>query len=170
MTGQWVHAVTRQPGEPIAKTAKELVSALVDGSPRLRAILNLFETLNLLEPVTREDETHRKMLIVESCPLNAWFIEVVLNLALIGTRTMHAKLKDTGRKALVDEFNNPTSQLKVLIITYDIGSVGLNLHQACNLVVLSAPGKSWSAEAQAFGRCMRVCSLSRSTSRLRLFC
>jgi superfamily II DNA or RNA helicase len=50
--------------------------------------------------------------------------------------------------------------LKVLITTYDVGSVGLDLHKACNCVILTAPGRSWSQEAQAAGRALRVCQMS----------
>ncbi|KAJ6137705.1 Helicase C-terminal [Penicillium samsonianum] len=41
-------------------------------------------------------------------------------------------------------------------MTYDVGSVGLNLYEACDRVILSAPGKSGNHEAQAEGRCLRV--------------
>ncbi|KAJ5326908.1 Helicase C-terminal [Penicillium brevicompactum] len=68
-------------------------------------------------------------------------------------------MRDTERKLLVDEFNDPKSNLSVMIITYDIGSVGLNLHKACNMAVPAAPGNSWSQEAQAYGRCLRVTSM-----------
>jgi SNF2 family DNA or RNA helicase len=53
--------------------------------------------------------------------------------------------------------------LKVMIITYDIGPVGLNLHKACDFVILCAPGRNWSQEAQAFGRCLPVCSLIKGS-------
>ncbi|KAJ5487133.1 hypothetical protein N7530_001433 [Penicillium desertorum] len=68
---------------------------------------------------------------------------------------MHAKLNDQERRSLVENFNDPKSNLKVMIITYNIGSVGLNLHEACDFVILSAPGRNWSQEAQAFGRCLQ---------------
>ena len=70
-------------------------------------------------------------------------------------RHLNSNMRDTERKLLVDEFNDPKSNLSVMIITYDIGSVGLNLHKACNMAV---PGNSWSQEAQAYGRCLRVWS------------
>lgn len=164
LTAEWIHCVVRQPGELPVKTAKDLLVYLTSGSPRLRSILYLIKIYRVLHPPDEDPKSHRKMLIVEGCPLNAWFTEVVLNTALVSTRTMHAGLNNLERECLVDEFNNPESPLKVLVITYDIGLVGLNLHTACNLVVLSAPGKSWSQEAQAFGRCLRVySSLSRNT-------
>lgn len=39
----------------------------------------------------------------ESCPLNAWFLEVVLMTALVGTRSLNSNMNDTERKLLVDE-------------------------------------------------------------------
>ncbi|KXG53232.1 uncharacterized protein PGRI_002820 [Penicillium griseofulvum] len=69
---------------------------------------------------------------------------------------MHSGLNEEQRVNLVRDFNNPASGIKVLIITYNIGSVCLNLHEACVLVILSTPGRSWDNEAQAFGRCLRA--------------
>lgn len=100
---------------------------------------------------------HQKILIVDSCPLNAWYAEVVLRAALVDARTLHSALEPSERDTLVNEFNDPQSTLRVLITTYDMGSVGLNLHHACNRVILTSPGRSWAQEAQAAGRALRVC-------------
>lgn len=56
-------------------------------------------------------------MIVESSPLSAWYLEVVLNAALICTRVMNSGLNEEQRINLVWDFNNPASALKVLIIT-----------------------------------------------------
>ncbi|KAJ5426970.1 SNF2-like protein [Penicillium sp. CMV-2018d] len=53
-------------------------------------------------------------MIVESSPLSAWYLEVVLNAALICTRVMHSGLNEEQRINLVWDFNNPASALKVL--------------------------------------------------------
>lgn len=159
VTAEWIHSVVRQNGELPVETAADLIAFLVEGAPKLRAILSLLQSHQVLLPPEEQSPSHRKMLIVESCLVNAWFLEVVLNAALVGTRAMHSHLNNAERHALVDKFNEPKSALKVMVITYDIGSTGLNLHKACNLVVLAAPGNSRSQEAQAFGQCLRVWSL-----------
>ncbi|KAJ6187742.1 SNF2-like protein [Penicillium mononematosum] len=131
LTAEWIHRVVRQEGELLwpVQRAMKLVHCLTEGSPRLRAIFRLVQNHGVLEAAdTAQYRHHQKALIVECCPLNAWCLEVVLNAALIGTRAMHAKLHDQERRSLIDNFNNPNSSLKVMIITYDIGSVGLSCY------------------------------------------
>lgn len=141
------------------KKAEQLVRFMASGSPRLRVILQELLTWKLLEPL---DPTkwrhHQKLLVVECLPATAWFIELALRALLVGVRTLHAGLSALERDALIQKFNDPESELKVMIMTYDVGSVGLNLHEACDRVILSAPGRSWNHEAQAAGRCLRVCN------------
>ncbi|KGO49252.1 SNF2-like protein [Penicillium expansum] len=133
LTAEWIHRLVRQKGELLwpVQSAMKLIRYLTEGSPRLRAIFHLIQRHGVLEAADpAQYGHHQKALIVECCPLNAWYLEVVLNAALIGTRAMHAKLNEQERKKL-----------------------------ACDLVILSAPGRSWSQEAQAFGRCLRINSL-----------
>ncbi|KAJ6177996.1 hypothetical protein N7519_008457 [Penicillium mononematosum] len=91
-------------------------------------------------------------------PINAWYMGKVLRAALVDAKTLHSSLDQQERYLLVKHFNDPRSELKVLIMTYDVGSVGLNLHKACNCVILTAPSRSWSQEAQATGRALRITS------------
>ncbi|OQE93034.1 hypothetical protein PENNAL_c0006G04773 [Penicillium nalgiovense] len=86
---------------------------------------------------------HQKLLIVDSVPINAWYIEKVLSAALVDAKTLHSSLDQQQRDLLVKRFNDPRGELKILM-TYDVGSVGLNLHKARNCVVLTTPGRSWS--------------------------
>jgi hypothetical protein len=45
------------------------------------------------------------------------------------------------RHTLVNLFNTPTSSLKVMLMMFNVGAVGLNLHTSCNEVacVVSQP-------------------------------
>ncbi|CRL18611.1 DNA/RNA helicase, C-terminal [Penicillium camemberti] len=70
-------------------------------------------------------------------------------------RVMTGHHQKEQRTILIQKFNNPTSVLKILIITYNIASVGLNLHEACALPFYPLPA-TWGHEAQAFGRCLRI--------------
>jgi hypothetical protein len=142
------------------KTAEQLVKFMASGSPRLRGIIQELLTWKVLEPIQpMKWKHHQKLLAVECLPATAWFIELALWALLVGIRTLHAGLATSERDALIHTFNDPGSDLNVMIMTYDVGSVGLNLHEACDRVILSAPGKSWNHEAQAAGRCLRVCNL-----------
>jgi SNF2 family DNA or RNA helicase len=57
---------------------------------------------------------------------------------------------------MVDLFNAENSTLKVLIMLYDVGAVGLNLHKACNRVVIASLPRSRAQESQLGGRALRV--------------
>ncbi|KGO68052.1 Helicase, C-terminal [Penicillium expansum] len=141
------------------KKAEQLLKFMASGSPRLRVIFQELLTWKILEPLNPGKWCHhQKLLVVECLPATAWFIELALRALLVGVRTLHAGLSTSDRDTLIHKFNDPESDLKVLIMTYDVGSVGLNLHQACGRVILSAPGKSWNHEAQAAGRCLRITS------------
>lgn len=64
---------------------------------------------------------HQKVLIVDSVPINPWYIEKVFRAALIDAQTLHSSLDQHERDQLVKKFNDP-GDLKVLITTYDVGS------------------------------------------------
>lgn len=71
-------------------------------------------------------------------------METVLRAALVNARAIHSKPSIPEREVLKKKSNDPASDLQVLIITYDLGWLGLNLHEACNCVILTAPGINWS--------------------------
>jgi superfamily II DNA/RNA helicase len=58
---------------------------------------------------------HQKLLIVDSVPINAWYMEKVLRAALVDAKTLHSSLDQQERDLLVKHFNDPRSELKVLI-------------------------------------------------------
>lgn len=158
---EWAWGATREDFDPPVKTAFDFIKSLVQGSPRLRVIFQQLADQKVMRPLDKKRYGHhQKVLIVDSVPINAWYIEKVLRAALVDAKTLHSSLDQHERDVLVKQFNDPKSDLKVLITTYDVGSVGLNLHKACNCVILTAPGRSWSQEAQAAGRALRVCQMS----------
>ncbi|KAJ5181125.1 hypothetical protein N7491_000679 [Penicillium cf. griseofulvum] len=159
IAAEWVYMVTKEDTDCAIHSADDLMKFLVHGSPRLRLIFQELLDRKVFEEVDKNRfGHHQKILIVDSCPLNAWYAEVVLRAALVDARTLHSALEPSERDTLVNKFNDPQSTLRVLITTYDIGSVGLNLHHACNRVILTSPGRSWAQEAQAAGRALRITS------------
>jgi hypothetical protein len=44
----------------------------------------------------------------------------------------------------------------VLIFTYEVDTMSLNLHEACDGVVLSGSGQIWGQKSQAYERYLRV--------------
>lgn len=69
---------------------------------------------------------------------------------------MHAGLSNKAKSQLCDLFNDPESTFKVLIMMYDVGAVGLNLHIACDRVLSLAIPISEGQSAQVAGRANRV--------------
>jgi hypothetical protein len=69
---------------------------------------------------------------------------------------MHAGLSNRAKSQLCDLFNEAKSTFKVLIMMYDVGAVGLNLHIACDRVLALAIPRSEGQSAQVAGRANRV--------------
>lgn len=66
-------------------------------------------------------------------PVSAWFLEVVFQTALTGAAVFHSGMTHEQRIELTKAFNDRASSLKLLIMTYDVGAVGLNLHEVTYL-------------------------------------
>jgi hypothetical protein len=159
--GDFIQDLTRGAGEPKSKSAKELLSYLCDGSPAARLLFQQILSGRIIEKVNKAlYGHHQKMIVAESITLNAFYLQVLLRSALIDGRVMHAGLSNRSRSELVEIFNDPESSLKVLILMYDVGGAGLNLHGACNDVLLLSIGGSRAQEAQVAGRALRVCRLT----------
>lgn len=69
---------------------------------------------------------------------------------------MHAGLSNNGKSALVSLFNDAQSSLKVLILLVDVGANGLNMHVACDEVIIGSIPPSKQIEGQIGGRALRV--------------
>jgi hypothetical protein len=48
----------------------------------------------------------------------------------------YSEMNNSQREELADEFIDPSSDLRVLISTYKVDTIGLNLDEACNGVQL----------------------------------
>lgn len=162
---EYIYKMTRvtHVDPPELGTAVELLEYLVDGSPAIRCLLDQVDTSKVLEPLNKEKvKGHQKILCGVAVPVNAWYAQIVLQLALIGSATFHASLDQTQRSTLISDFNDTGSKLRVLIMQYDTGGCGLNLHKACNRVILLEAGRSRSQEHQLAGRAKRVRLAERS--------
>ncbi|KAL3451976.1 hypothetical protein BJX65DRAFT_267271 [Aspergillus insuetus] len=63
-----------------------------------------------------------------------------------------------AKTKMIDLFNDEHSTLRVLIMLYDVGAGGLNLHKACNRVVIASLPRSRAQESQLAGRALRMTS------------
>lgn len=153
----FIQDMTRGGGEPKSKTARELLEYLCEGSPPSRLVFQEILATKVLEPVDKERyKHHQKLILAEATPPCAWFLALLLRCALVDARVMHAGLSNKAKTDLQELFNDPNSSLKVLIMMYDVGAVGLNLHLACSKVLILSCARCRSQEAQAGGRALRV--------------
>lgn len=135
-----------------------MIKFLSHGSPAIRLVFQMLREWRILEPPDPKYKSHQKVILAVSVPISAWFLEIVFKACLIGAAAFHSGLSHEERASMVKTFNDPNSTLKILIMTYDVGAVGLNLHHACNRVIILDPGASRAAESQLAGRALQVCS------------
>jgi hypothetical protein len=149
--------MTRRKGEiSRIKIARELIRHLAYGSPAIRLVCKQILEIRAVEALEKNSRRYQKLLIGESLPLNAWFLETFLREMLIDARVFHSSLDNSERAKLVKEFNDPESSIQCLIMTYDVGAIGLNLHESCNRVVITSIGINRAQESQLAGRVLRV--------------
>lgn len=138
-------------GDPPVKTHMQQLAFLAYGSPTLRYALYLAATKIFRDP---NCPYHRKLLIGEALPLSAWFMEMVIQHAYIGVAVMNSGLTQSQRSDVAKKFNNPKSDLQVLILLADVSIVGLNLQEACSAVYLTSI--NLASEIQLWGRAIQV--------------
>ena len=96
------------------KQRKYRTNLIVD---TLALIIRLVQNHGVLKAADTVQYGHHQRLSSSNAVLMRGISRWFWNAALIGTWAMHAKLNEQGRKSLVDNFNNPNSSLKVMIIT-----------------------------------------------------
>lgn len=75
----------------------------------------------------------QKLLIGEAKPAAAWyFSNMVLRTALIDGETIFSSLSQNQRGDLTERFNDASSDIRALVLPYDVSCHGLNLQGACN--------------------------------------
>lgn len=155
LEGEAIVGLTRGEGEPEPKTAAEIAKYLTRGSPAVALAMAELLEIHALEPLDPDRYQHQKLIIGEATPANAYYLQAALRACLVDARILHAGLSNKAKSRLVDQFNDPNSQLKCLIMMYDVGAVGLNLHTACNRVLIASIGRSFALEEQLCGRALR---------------
>lgn len=168
---EFIYHLTRGPTE-IAETASELVHYLVQGSPVMRQVFQELYQIKAIEPLDKKKyQAHQKLILGEVSPANAYFVQCVLRAAGVDARVLHSGLSNKGKSDMVKLFNDPTSRFKCIIMMYDVGAVGLNLHHACNRVLMTSPARAFAQEEQLAGRALRVSPTNIiMVSLLKFFC
>ena len=149
--------LTRGAGEKKPETAADMAKCLSKGSPTMSLVCREVLAARLIDPLDpQKHKQHQKLLIGEATPVNAYWIMSTLRALCIDARILHAGLSNKAKADMVDLFNQPGSSLKVLIMMYDVGAYGLNLHEACNRILITSIARSFALEEQLCGRTNRV--------------
>ncbi|ELR07180.1 hypothetical protein GMDG_08307 [Pseudogymnoascus destructans 20631-21] len=156
---QLAHATVRK-GDRVIKDAADLIHHLTFVSPKMRWILKYVMDHCLKR---RPDGGRNKLLCSEDIPVSAWFIETVLKSIYIRAEVLHAGLNDLQRIALIQEFNEPQSDLVVLVMMYQVSSQGANLDGACHRVCSVTTAINLPSELQVHYRPIRVSQKEKVT-------
>ncbi|ELR04658.1 hypothetical protein GMDG_01517 [Pseudogymnoascus destructans 20631-21] len=156
---QLAHATMRK-GDQVIKDAANLIHHLTFGSLKMRWILK-----DVMDHCVkrRPDGGRNKLLCSEDIPVSAWFIETVLKSIYIRAEVLHAGLNDLQRIALIQEFNDPQSDLVVLVMMYQVSSQGANLDGACHRVCSVTTAINLPSELQVHYRPIRVSQKEKVT-------
>jgi len=70
-------------------------------------------------------------------------------------RSLHAGLKESERAAVAKSFRED-NDIQILVCSYNVSALGLNLHTDCWNCVLFEAGKNTNTEIQGYGRLRRL--------------
>lgn len=149
---QLAHATMRK-GDPVIDNASSLLRHLTFGSPKMKWILK-----DVVDHCLKRnaDGGRNKLLCSEDIPVSAWYIETVLKSIYIRAEVLHSALTDPQRIALIKEFNDPLSDLTVLVMMYQVSSQGANLDKSCHRVCSVTTAINLPSELQVHYRPIRV--------------
>ncbi|KAI0472682.1 P-loop containing nucleoside triphosphate hydrolase protein [Xylariaceae sp. FL0804] len=149
------------PEEQEPETCVDYIKLAARKSPTLRAILD-YISRNILD--RDRNGKVKKLMIVESIPMLAFYYEMVLQLLGFNCRTMHASLSPEEREELIISFNeSKPDTCQILIQMYTVGFAGTNLHKNCSRVLVASQAPSLSIQWQAIHRVIRVGQTSNVT-------
>ena len=148
---RWLKYVEKaKPGftAPAKQDKAGQLKCLCIGSPKLRLLLK-----DLADHAVRDE---RKHLIWCTYPADQLFIYGALRLANVDALLFSAALNADRRQAMIDRFNKVEKETSVMVATYSMGSVGLNLQKNCWHVIMFDPPPNIPIGVHAVGRVRRL--------------
>lgn len=121
---------------------------LLRGSPKMRAMLPI-----LRDQVIIHGE---KAIVWTQFPAEQVYVAATLVEANFNARVFHAGLSVHERSVLIKQFTQDPTSCSVLICSYGVNAMGLNLQNLCRNVHLFSPGMSKAVVDQAIGRVCRL--------------
>ena len=124
-----------------------LLKCLATGSPKLRMLLK-----DLAVHAVRDEEKH---LIWCRYPATQLFVYGALRLANVDAMLFSAALNAEKRQQMIERFND-TDEGMIMVATYSMGSLGLNLQKRCWRVIMFDPPPNIPLGVQSVGRVRRL--------------
>ncbi|KFY24849.1 hypothetical protein V493_04993 [Pseudogymnoascus sp. VKM F-4281 (FW-2241)] len=146
-TAMQLASIIRLPSDGPLETAADMIRILTFGSPKARYILR--EVLAWTFPGSQLPAEPRKILITEDLPVNAYFWELLLRGVYIRAEVLHSGLQNSERSQLISEFNDPASDLAVLILMYQVSAQGANMDGSCHRVIVATSAVNDNETIQA---------------------
>ena len=158
---KFVRFLCVQTGTAVPSTAFGYLKYMCEGSPLLRTLIYYVchkdAFLKIPDENGKPKRKDGKLLVMEDTPLIALFLSWGMNMMGVNTAMFHSGLSTGERNELQDDFNDPDSELDLLLNMYEVGGVGRNFHVDCHNGIMTGAGKNQSAETQMIGRIVRVC-------------
>lgn len=98
----------------------------------------------------------KKLLIFCNWPMTSWDVELFLNILDIGVYSIRSSHSIAQRQSIIEAWNDPNDEVKVLVTTYKIGGTSMNLHEHCSALVMMEPAESANMALQCVGRVFRI--------------
>jgi hypothetical protein len=149
----WMVGLVHQPTEGARPTTRlGEIRYMLEGSPLGRFLFG-----KVKDCLDDTSNSKKKILCIEDIPLSGWNWETLLKAVYVDVKVLYSSTSTTERQKAVDDFNDPNSSLKVLVLLYNVGGAqGTNLDKSCNQAIVLMPAINSMLEIQAWGRIIRV--------------
>ncbi len=97
-----------------------------------------------------------KVLIIVEWELVSWLVEVVLYMTGVRVEAVYSNMASRDRGEVLQQFDDPSSDLKVLTGTARAIGKGQNLQQSCHVLLILEPQSSLGATQHIIGRVHRL--------------
>ncbi|KAF5229897.1 hypothetical protein FANTH_14047 [Fusarium anthophilum] len=110
-------------------------------------------TINRVLELKAQEE---RVLIFVNHPLTSTILTALLTSLCVETLNIRSSHTVDKRAKMVREFNNPQNRAEALVMSYQLGGFGLNLHGACHHGIVVEYPENLPTMLHAFGRLWRM--------------
>ncbi|ETN45819.1 uncharacterized protein HMPREF1541_09652, partial [Cyphellophora europaea CBS 101466] len=123
---------------------------LVKGSAKLRYTCRII--YNLRYNTTGSALEQNKLLIFCNFPNNCWIYAILWNILSIEYTEIYASITGAEKEAIIQRFNNCEDKARVLISTFKVLGVSVNMQNTCHNVIMNGLLENMASLNQGKGR------------------